>query len=153
GPLLPEDEVALGAAWLLVPRSVYEVVAARPGQGLALRDLRTGDTLDVSDEVLPAGPAPMARSLVCARAVPDGERQRLVGGAFPVAPGEVDDVLGVCDEGDPRKLCAWVAAMPSRRGAGVSELQERLERRWLDESVPALGGLTPRQAAADPERA
>lgn len=23
--------------------------------------------------------------------------------------------------------------------------------RWVDESVPALGGLTPREAAADPE--
>jgi hypothetical protein len=27
-----------------------------------------------------------------------------------------------------------------------------LERRWCDESVPALSGLTPRQAAADPTR-
>jgi hypothetical protein len=27
-----------------------------------------------------------------------------------------------------------------------------LEQRWCDESVPALGGLTPRQAAGDPTR-
>jgi hypothetical protein len=27
-----------------------------------------------------------------------------------------------------------------------------LERRWCDEGVPALNGLTPRQAAADPSR-
>jgi hypothetical protein len=27
-----------------------------------------------------------------------------------------------------------------------------MERRWLDEEVPALAGLTPRQAADDPTR-
>jgi hypothetical protein len=32
------------------------------------------------------------------------------------------------------------------------QLQDRFERRWCDEQVPALGGLTPRQAAADPTR-
>ncbi|WP_147262035.1 SEC-C domain-containing protein [Blastococcus sp. TF02A-26] len=32
------------------------------------------------------------------------------------------------------------------------ELLDRHERRWCDEQVPALGGLTPRQAAADPTR-
>jgi hypothetical protein len=26
------------------------------------------------------------------------------------------------------------------------------EERWLDESIPALGGITPRQAADDPTR-
>jgi hypothetical protein len=32
------------------------------------------------------------------------------------------------------------------------QLQEKFERRWCDEQVPALGGVTPRQAAADPTR-
>jgi hypothetical protein len=31
-------------------------------------------------------------------------------------------------------------------------LREHLEVRWCDESIPALAGLTPRQAAADPTR-
>lgn len=31
-------------------------------------------------------------------------------------------------------------------------IRERLEEQWCDEEVPALGGLTPRQAAADPTR-
>jgi SEC-C motif len=31
-------------------------------------------------------------------------------------------------------------------------LQRQIENRWLSEPVPALGGLTPRQAAADPTR-
>ena len=34
----------------------------------------------------------------------------------------------------------------------LEQLQDRFERRWCDEHVPALGGLTPRQAAADPSR-
>jgi len=34
----------------------------------------------------------------------------------------------------------------------AAELVDRCERRWCDESVPALGGLTPRQAADDPTR-
>ncbi len=36
--------------------------------------------------------------------------------------------------------------------AAVAQIQEMMERRWLDEHIPALGGLTPRDAAADPTR-
>jgi hypothetical protein len=34
----------------------------------------------------------------------------------------------------------------------VAQIQADMEQRWLDESVPALGGVTPRQAAGDPTR-
>ena len=34
----------------------------------------------------------------------------------------------------------------------MAELQARMEERWCNEAVPALGGLTPRQAAGDPTR-
>ena len=33
-----------------------------------------------------------------------------------------------------------------------AEIIAHMEDRWLGESVPALGGLTPREAAADPTR-
>ena len=33
----------------------------------------------------------------------------------------------------------------------VAEMEERMIRQWLDESIPALGGLTPREAAKTPE--
>jgi hypothetical protein len=33
-----------------------------------------------------------------------------------------------------------------------SELSRQAQARWLDDTIPALGGLTPRQAAADPTR-
>ena len=36
--------------------------------------------------------------------------------------------------------------------AALAEIRERQEERWCDESIPALGGLTPREAAADPTR-
>ena len=39
--------------------------------------------------------------------------------------------------------------MPARLSA---ELSRQARSRWLDDSIPALGGLTPRQAAADPTR-
>jgi hypothetical protein len=34
----------------------------------------------------------------------------------------------------------------------IEQIRDQMERRWCDETVPALGGLTPRQAAADPTR-
>jgi hypothetical protein len=33
----------------------------------------------------------------------------------------------------------------------IAELEERMIRQWLDESIPALGGLTPREAAKTPK--
>ena len=36
--------------------------------------------------------------------------------------------------------------------AVLAQVRDRFERAWCDESVPALGGMTPRAAAADPTR-
>lgn len=36
--------------------------------------------------------------------------------------------------------------------AAMEEFMRDYETRWLDESIPALNGLTPRQAADDPTR-
>jgi hypothetical protein len=33
----------------------------------------------------------------------------------------------------------------------IAEMEQRMLRQWLDESIPALGGLTPREAAKTPE--
>jgi hypothetical protein len=65
------------------------------------------------------------------------ERVPLPPGEFPAAPS----LLGA-DPPEAVKLS----------GSVVVELADRLERRWIDESVPALDGLTPRQAASDPTR-
>lgn len=45
-----------------------------------------------------------------------------------------------------------VQAPPPPDPQFVTGIRDRLERRWLDEEIPALAGMTPRQAAADPTR-
>jgi len=41
---------------------------------------------------------------------------------------------------------------PEGAGEAMRQIQEQMEDRWMNEPVPALAGLTPRQAAADPTR-
>lgn len=41
--------------------------------------------------------------------------------------------------------------LPPEMSATVREFRERQMAGWIDESIPALGGLTPRQAAASPK--
>lgn len=53
-------------------------------------------------------------------------------------------------EGRFRSPPGPVTAPPPELAQLLAEQGEKLERRWLDESVPALGGRTPREAAADP---
>lgn len=106
GPLLPEDELALAEQWLGVERSVHEVVAADPGVSLTLRDLRTGDELVVSDRALSR--QAQVGDHWALRAVPDGEGHQVVGGTFPVAEADVENVLALLDEADPVAIATWV---------------------------------------------
>jgi hypothetical protein len=53
--------------------------------------------------------------------------------------------VGSFDIADPQ-------AVPSDLAQAAERFIRRKEDAWLDESVPALGGLTPRQAASDPTR-
>lgn len=276
GPLLPDDEALLATAWTLVERTVYEVLSTRPGQSVTVRDLRTGDEIEVAERTFSHDARP--GELVCGRAVPDGQGHQFVGGMFGVRAGQEAQLLDLLDEGEPEAIAAWAAALdappkmatrerepmvictavlqaqhpsaarvalsrlyelseendstwhemfalnaderivratlrlegdrltvetmseermeralaalkkampegkllsddrqpfdftkgpppppsgvpPSATGPGpelppevIEQVQEQLERRWCDEAVPALAGLTPRQAAADPSR-
>ena len=107
GPLLPEDERLLAEAWMLVERTVYEVMAVDAAYGVSVRDLRTGDRLDVSDRVL-SGRTSVGHRL-CARAVPDGIGHRFVGALLAVEPGAERHVIELLDEGDGIGLLEWVA--------------------------------------------
>jgi hypothetical protein len=49
GGLLPQDERLLAEQWLLVDRSVYEITQVRRGEGLTVRDVRTGDVHQVRE--------------------------------------------------------------------------------------------------------
>ncbi len=112
GPLLPDDERLLAESWLLAERSVHEVVETAPGEGLVLRDLRTGDTADVRDRSLSA--STQQGQMLCARVVPDGVGHQIIGGVVPVAPGQESDVIALCDDGDGFGLLAWEGARRRR---------------------------------------
>jgi hypothetical protein len=106
GHLLPDDEALLAAAWTTVERTVYEVTTTTPGTGLTIRDLRTGDRLDVRERTF----SRTARTgmLVCARAVPDGDTNQFIGDLFPVTPGTETALLDLLDERDPYLVASWV---------------------------------------------
>lgn len=185
GALLPEDEALLASAWTLVDRTIYELLDVRAGVGVKVRDLRTGEVFDVRERTFSAAATP--GTLVCGRAVPDGESHQFIGGLFGVPPGREGGLLDLLDEGDGLALLAYVADLhrppviigpdgqvidlddldpgepPETYGPAPSaddpqiqqamlEFLERHEQLWCEEQVPALGGVTPRQAAADPTR-
>lgn len=184
GELLPDDERLLAASWLTIERSVHEVVSVERGVGMSLRNLASGDVADVRERT--ASRSARVGECYCARVVPDGASNQIVGGVFQVRAGHEQTVLDLCGEADPLELCAWAGALaqPPRivnrpgmidsmfdrnaiqatlddlgdadESAVLARLNAELSRqaqaRWLDEQIPALGGLTPRQAAADPTR-
>jgi hypothetical protein len=179
GSLLPEDELLLAQSWTLVDRTVYEVEKVRPRIGLTVRDLATGEKLEVREKTFSA--KAQKGWMVCARAVPDGETNQFVGAIFSVQPGTEEQVLDMCIDGDSEALAAWVGALerppriitpegePIELGTlltnvpeddvlgdldpeAMEQIQRQMEDRWMNEPVPALAGLTPREAAGDPTR-
>ncbi|MFV0260034.1 MAG: YecA family protein [Acidimicrobiales bacterium] len=183
GSLLPDDEQLLASSWTTVDRSVHEVVDVDPGVGMTLRNLATGDVLEVREQT--ASTQVAAGERYCARVVPDGATHQIIGGVFPVRTGTEATVLDLCDSGDPVALCAWAGAlqkppqvirkpglidemfdrdrlesllenldMDTEDGMAVlnAELSRQAQANWLDEQIPALDGLTPREATADPTR-
>lgn len=105
GPLLPVDEARLGASWLEVDRTVFEVLDVRPGAGLGLRDLRTDERVDVTERTASVE----VGALICARAVPDGVGHQLVGAVVPVAVGAEGELMESLEVGDGLSLLAWSA--------------------------------------------
>jgi hypothetical protein len=105
GSLLPEDERLLAQQWLLVQRSVYEVLAVTRGQGFTVRDARTGDIHEVRER---AGSTQVQTSqFYCARVVPAGDTMQIFGGIEPVSLGERDKLIALLDDDpDPVELIA-----------------------------------------------
>jgi len=108
GSLLPEDERSLAEQWLLVERSVHEVVAVRRGEQITLRDVRTGDVHEVRER---AGSRQVTvGQLYCARVVPAADTMQIFGGIEPVSVGERDELLALLDDGaDPVELIAFLS--------------------------------------------
>ena len=109
GPLLPDDEAMLARSWTLVERSVYEVLEVTPGKGLLVRDLRTGDRLEVRERSFSR--QVRRGALVCARLVPDGESYQFAGGLFGVAPGTEAGLLDLLDRRDGYALLHYVSLL------------------------------------------
>ncbi len=109
GGLLPDDEALLATSWLAVDRSVHEILSVTPDAGLTIKDLRSGDVIEVRERTF----TEQARvgTLICARAVPDGTSHQFIGALFPVAPGMEARLLDLLDGGDPLDVAAWVRAL------------------------------------------
>lgn len=95
GSLLPDDERLLAHEWLQVDRSVFEVEHVQPGQGVTVRDVRTGDTHEVRERAASRQLKP--GQLVCARVVPAGDTMQFFGGLEPVALHERDPLIDLLD--------------------------------------------------------
>ncbi|HET6873686.1 MAG TPA: SEC-C metal-binding domain-containing protein [Acidimicrobiales bacterium] len=131
GPLLPDDEAILAASWVLSDRSVFEVVDVEPGKGLTLRDLRTAEVKEVRERSgsrnLPVG------TLICSRAVPDGDNYQLVGNGFMLRVGIEAEALDLLDRRDKVEIAAYATALErpptlsTREGEAMVECQAVLE--------------------------
>jgi len=96
GFLLPEDERLLAEQWLLVERSVHEVLDVSRGRGFTLRDVRTGDVHQVRERV--GSSQVNVGELYSARVVPAGDTMQVFGGMEPVSLGERDDLIALLDD-------------------------------------------------------
>ncbi len=109
GALLPDDERVLAQQWLRVERSVHEAVSVRPGEGMTLRDVRTGDLHEVRERT--ASRTLKTGQLYCARVVPAGETEQIFGGLEPVSVGERDRLIELLDDApDPVELVSFLSA-------------------------------------------
>lgn len=103
GSLLPEDERSLAEQWLLVERSVHEVLDVSRGEGFTVRDVRTGDVHEVRERA--GSKRVKVGELYCARVVPAGDTMQVFGGMEPVSLRERDTLIALLDdEPDPVDL-------------------------------------------------
>jgi hypothetical protein len=108
GALLPEDERTLAEQWLLADRSVFEVDEVRRGQGVTVRDVRTGDRHEVRERTGSGYLKP--GQLICARVLPAGDTMQFFGGIEPVALHERDGLIALLDaEPDPVELVEYLS--------------------------------------------
>jgi SEC-C motif len=153
GPLLPDDEALLAASWLLVDRTIYELLSVRPGTGMTVKDLRSAEEIEVRERTFSHQASP--GMLVCARAVPDGQAHQLLGGLFHVRVGTEAALLDLLDEADPEAIAEWVADLerppvlitrerePTVLCKAVVEVpDEALARQVLDSHYRAHEGAT-----------
>jgi hypothetical protein len=144
GSLLPDDERLLAEQWLLVDRSVFEVEQVHPGQGVTVRDVRTGDAHEVRERTASRQLQP--GQLVCARVVPAGDTMQFFGGLEPVALHERDRLIDLLDTGpDPVTLVAYL----SRRFAPPALVNTEGDPLAICEATVRIGDRARIEAALD----
>ena len=264
GYLLPGDERELAETWIGRERSIFDVEDVVVGKGMTLRDMRSGDRVEVSERL--ATQTLRKGMIIVTRVLPCGEQWQVFGGIEGIPLQRRDGVIELLDDepepidviaeltvgyappslitttGEPLVICRalvevddvddfldlardryepagadwvrivdgriratmlledgrvrietlseermdeeldWVAGLsmfvrvvesdatpldemefPDGASSGVdladpavaevlAQVIAGYEERWLDESIPALAGLTPREAAQDPTR-
>ena len=130
---------ALGRKLQADGRNRFVEVVVRHGQEW----IRGSITLDGDRATIDANSVKRATRLgrTLLRAAPDARLVRRVERA-------IDEAMEEERAKGPAAEPIDVAAHPELALA-MDEFMRRAERNWIDEAVPALGGLTPRQAAAD----
>ena len=96
GSLLPADEFLLAEQWLLSPRSVYEIEEVSPGVGMLLRDLRSGDRIDISERT--ASTMVRRGTYICTRLMPVGHTMQIIGAVEPVDLRYRDSLIALLDD-------------------------------------------------------
>jgi hypothetical protein len=96
GTLLPADELLLAQQWQLTVRSVFDVTAVSPGSSLTLRDVRTGDVIEVSERT--ASREVRRGQLICTHLLPTGDGHRIFGGIDPVGLHEREALIELLDD-------------------------------------------------------
>ncbi|WP_040539108.1 SEC-C metal-binding domain-containing protein [Mycolicibacterium tusciae] len=159
GSLLPDDERMLAEQWLLLDRSVFEIEDVRPGQGVTVRDVRTGDTHEVRER---AGSRELKSGhLICARVIPAGDTLQFSGALEPVALHERDALIDLLDtepdavtlvaqlsrrfappmltntEGDPTAMCEALVRVGPGIEAALDDSYDRVDdsSQWLEHVV------------------
>jgi SEC-C motif len=144
GSLLPDDERLLAEQWLLVERSVFEVEQVRRGEGVTVRDVRTGDTHDVRERTASRQLKP--GQLICARVVPAVDSSQFFGGVEPVALRERDALVDLLDAGpDPVTLVTHL----SRRFAPLMLANTEGDPLAICEATVRIGDPAGIEAALD----
>ncbi|MGA9870558.1 MAG: SEC-C domain-containing protein [Rhodococcus sp. (in: high G+C Gram-positive bacteria)] len=109
GPLLPPDELNLAQQWLLIERSVHEVESITPGEGMSLRDVRTGDRQIVTERTASRELKP--GQFICTRVVPVGPELQCYGGIEPVHPSQRHHLINMLDNHvEPEDLVDFLSA-------------------------------------------
>ncbi len=108
GFLLPADEYLLAEQWLLAERSIFEIVETTPGVGMLLRDLRTGDRIEIVERK--ASQLVTPGSLICTRIVTVGSMMQIVGAVESINLRYRDALIELLDdEPDPVDLIEFLS--------------------------------------------